>query len=301
VRRRRGRARGGVRARARTRRAARRARRGRGRGGRAARTRQVRERGLADGGRVSREYPDYPRVGVGAVILHEDKVLLVRRGKAPSFGKWSLPGGLVELGETTHEAISREIREECGIKIRVVDVAGVIDRVVKDDADRVRYHYVLVDYLAYPDSLDVEAGDDAAEAQWFEIGRVADLDTTQGLLDMIRRAEALRGGTRGGKSTSSPSSSKEARPTASSSGYPPARRSWRSGWRVGTERRRGSSSERWTWRSFRARRGRSLTRTPTAAASSSPGSVRGPRRPPRCCAGPRPRRYAALATSARGP
>ena len=108
---------------------------------------------------MSREYPDYPRVGVGAVILHEDRVLLVRRGKAPSFGKWSLPGGLVELGETTREAIAREILEECAIKIRIVDVCGVLDRVVKDDAGRVRYHYVLVDYLAYPDSLDVQAGD----------------------------------------------------------------------------------------------------------------------------------------------
>jgi 8-oxo-dGTP diphosphatase len=144
---------------------------------------------------LSREYPDYPRVGVGAVILHEDKVLLVRRGKSPSYGKWSLPGGLVELGETTTEAIAREILEECGIKIRVVDVAGVITRVVKDDADRVRYHYVLVDYLAYPDSLDVVAGSDAEEARWFAIEGVANLDTTQGLLDMIRRAEALRGGT----------------------------------------------------------------------------------------------------------
>ena len=142
---------------------------------------------------MSREYPDYARVGVGAVILHEDKVLLVRRGKSPSFGKWSVPGGLVELGETTREAIAREIVEECGIKIRIVDVAGVIDRIVKDDAGRVRYHYVLVDYLAYPDSMDVEAGSDAAEARWFEIDRVAELDTTQGLLDMIRRAEALRG------------------------------------------------------------------------------------------------------------
>jgi 8-oxo-dGTP diphosphatase len=146
---------------------------------------------------MSREYPDYPRVGVGAVILHEDKVLLVRRGQSPSFGKWSLPGGLVELGESTTEAIAREILEECGIKIRVVDVAGVITRVVKDDADRVRYHYVLVDYLAYPDSLDVVAGSDAGEACWFEIEGVANLDTTQGLLDMIRRAQALRGGTSG--------------------------------------------------------------------------------------------------------
>ena len=146
---------------------------------------------------MSREYPDYPRVGVGAVILHEDKVLLVRRGKAPSFGKWSLPGGLVELGETTREAIAA--RDPRGVRDQdpVVDVAGVLDRVVKDDAGRVRYHYVLVDYLAYPDSLDVEAGDDAAEAQWFEIGRLAELDTTQGLLDMIRRAETLRGGTLG--------------------------------------------------------------------------------------------------------
>jgi mutator protein MutT len=146
---------------------------------------------------MSREYPDYPRIGVGAIILHEDKVLLVRRGQSPSFGKWSLPGGLVELGETTTEAIAREIVEECGIKIRVVDVAGVITRVVRDDEDRIRYHYVLVDYLAYPDSLDVEAGSDAAEAQWFEIERVTGLDTTPGLLNMIRRAEALRGGTAG--------------------------------------------------------------------------------------------------------
>ena len=141
---------------------------------------------------MSREYPDYPRVGVGAVILHEDKVLLVRRGQSPSFGKWSLPGGLVELGETTREAIAREIMEECGIGIRVVDVAGVLDRVVHDDAGRVRYHYVLVDYLAYPESLDVVAGSDAGDAQWFDIERVAELDTTQGLLDMIRRGEALR-------------------------------------------------------------------------------------------------------------
>ena len=146
---------------------------------------------------MSREYPDYPRVGVGAVILHDDKVLLVRRGKAPSFGKWSLPGGLVELGETAREAIAREIAEECGIKIHVVDVAGVIDRIVRDDAGRVRYHYVLVDYLAYPDSTEVVAGSDAAEAQWVEIDRVAELDTTQGLLDMIRRAEALREGKSG--------------------------------------------------------------------------------------------------------
>ena len=76
--------------------------------------------GVSDG----REYPSDPRVGVGAVVLDGARVLLVRRGKAPSYGKWSLPGGMVELGETTREAVQREIEEECGLKIRVVDVAA---------------------------------------------------------------------------------------------------------------------------------------------------------------------------------
>ena len=143
---------------------------------------------------MSREYPDYPRVGVGAVILHEDKVLLVRRGQSPSFGKWSLPGGLVELGESTREAIAREIGEECGIKIRIVDVAGVIDRVVKDDAGRVRYHYVLVDYAAHPESHGICAGSDAAEVRWVPIAEIEKYDTTDGLVEMVRRAAAMTGG-----------------------------------------------------------------------------------------------------------
>jgi len=140
---------------------------------------------------VSREYPAHPRVGVGAVVLNRGRVLLVRRGGQPSGGKWSLPGGLVELGETTAEAIRREIREECGIGIIVGGVAGVVDRVTRDAEGRVRYHYVLVDYLAFPESEAIVAGTDAAECRWVEIERVGELDTTEGLADMIRRAEAL--------------------------------------------------------------------------------------------------------------
>jgi ADP-ribose pyrophosphatase YjhB (NUDIX family) len=145
---------------------------------------------------MSREYPDHPRVGVGAVVLHGDRVLLVRRGGNPSPGKWSLPGGLVELGETTADAIRRELREECAIDVELVDVAGVIDRVVRDRDGRIRYHYVLVDYLALAASDAVCAGDDAAEARWVEIGRVRELDATDGLTEMIERAVALRGGAR---------------------------------------------------------------------------------------------------------
>ncbi len=140
---------------------------------------------------MSREYPDWPRVGVGAVVLHRGRVLLVRRGQAPALGKWSLPGGLVELGETTEAAIRRELREECGCEITPVGVAGVVDRVIRDDAGRVRFHYVLVDYLAVVGSDTVCAGTDAAEARWVEVDEVERLDTTEGLVGMIRRALAL--------------------------------------------------------------------------------------------------------------
>lgn len=140
---------------------------------------------------MSREYPARPLVGVGAVVLHQGRVLLVRRGGQPSSGKWSLPGGLVELGETTVEAIRREIREECGIGITVVDVAGIVDRVTRDAEGRVRYHYVLIDYVALPESEAVVAGTDAAECRWVEIDRVDELDVTDGLADMIRRGLAL--------------------------------------------------------------------------------------------------------------
>jgi len=140
---------------------------------------------------VSREYPAEPRVGVGAVILHEGRVLLVKRGGQPSAGKWSLPGGLVHLGETTVEAVRREVAEECALAIEVVGVAGVVDRVVRDADGRVRYHYVLVDYLAHPEPGEARAGSDAAEVRWVEVERVEELDITEGLIEMIRRAVAL--------------------------------------------------------------------------------------------------------------
>jgi 8-oxo-dGTP diphosphatase len=143
---------------------------------------------------VSREYPSHPRVGVGAVILDGRRVLLVKRGGQPSAGKWSLPGGLVDLGETTTEAIAREVAEECGLRIRIAGLAGIVDRVVRDDAGRVRYHWVIVDYLAYPEAGTAVAGSDAADVQWIDVDAVERLDITDGLVDMIRRAQALAGG-----------------------------------------------------------------------------------------------------------
>jgi 8-oxo-dGTP diphosphatase len=140
---------------------------------------------------VSREYPDHPRVGVGAVVLHEGRVLLVRRGQPPAAGKWSLPGGLVGLGEPLAEAVRREVREECGLEVRVVGTAGVVDRIVRDPAGAVRYHWVLVDYLARAESSQIAAGSDAADCRWVDVERVGELDLTEGLVDMIQRAMAL--------------------------------------------------------------------------------------------------------------
>jgi ADP-ribose pyrophosphatase YjhB (NUDIX family) len=147
----------------------------------------------------TREYPDAPRVGVGAVILDGDRVLLVKRGQAPSLGKWSVPGGLVHLGESIADAVRREVLEECGVRIRILDLCGVIDRVrhapAGDAAEaRVHYHYVIIDYLAAIESGEPCAGSDAAEVRWVPIDEVATYDTTDGLADMVHRAERVRRG-----------------------------------------------------------------------------------------------------------
>ena len=141
---------------------------------------------------MRREYPECARVGVGAVVLDGDKVLLVKRGGTTLPGKWSIPGGMVELGETTRQAVIREVAEECGLEIELVDVCGVLDRVVHDADGRVRYHWVLVDYLAVARGGTLCAGDDAADARWVPLDEVVLYDTTDGLMDMIERAMALK-------------------------------------------------------------------------------------------------------------
>jgi 8-oxo-dGTP diphosphatase len=117
--------------------------------------------------RMSREYPDKPLVGVGAVIVKENRVLLIRRGQAPLLGEWSLPGGVLECGETLREATIREAREETGLIVDVGEMLGVYERVIRADDQRVRYHYVLIDFLCRPVSGDLEAGSDAADVRWF--------------------------------------------------------------------------------------------------------------------------------------
>jgi 8-oxo-dGTP diphosphatase len=112
-----------------------------------------------------REYPDRPVVGVGGVIVRDGRALIVKRAHEPRKGEWSLPGGLVELGETLVEAAKREIREETGLEVEVGEVIEVFDRVHHLDG-RVRYHFVIVDYLCRPTGGTLQAGDDADDVAW---------------------------------------------------------------------------------------------------------------------------------------
>jgi len=115
-----------------------------------------------------REYPDRPVVGVGAVIVSDGRVVLIRRRHEPLAGHWSLPGGMVELGETLETAIAREMLEETSLVVEVGPVIEVFDRIMFDESGRVRYHFVLVDYLCWPIGGDLRASSDVDEAAWVD-------------------------------------------------------------------------------------------------------------------------------------
>jgi ADP-ribose pyrophosphatase YjhB (NUDIX family) len=124
--------------------------------------------------RSTREYPERPIVGVGAVIVESGRVVLIRRRYEPLAGQWSLPGGTLELGETLEAGTAREMLEETGLVVEIGPVIEVFDRIMFDDGNRVRYHFVLVDYLCWPVSGELRAGsdvDDAAYAAPEELSR----------------------------------------------------------------------------------------------------------------------------------
>ena len=128
---------------------------------------------------MDREYAGHPMVGVGGIVLNGGKVLLVKRGKQPGYGKWSIPGGMVELGETLSEAIKREVLEECGIEIELADVVAVLERVICREDERVRYHYVLVDFLGYWKGGDLQPASDISEARWADPVEMETLEMTE--------------------------------------------------------------------------------------------------------------------------
>ena len=116
---------------------------------------------------VQREFPETPLFGVGAVIVESGRVLLVRRGQQPLKGKWSLPGGMLELGESLLFGVAREVREETGLEVEPIELIELLDRVHRED-NRVRYHYVIADYLCRVVGGSLQAASDADAVRWVE-------------------------------------------------------------------------------------------------------------------------------------
>ena len=134
-----------------------------------------------------RTYPAAPVPAVGALVVHDGAVLMVRRGQAPSRGVWAVPGGRVELGETLAAATEREVREETGIEVRAGEPVWSFDSVVRDDDGRIAYHYVIVDLLADYVSGEPRARDDALEARWVRPEGLSALLVSKPTLELLDR------------------------------------------------------------------------------------------------------------------
>lgn len=136
---------------------------------------------------MTREYPDRPLIGVGSIIIENDRVVLVKRAHPPIEGQWSIPGGVLEVGELVREAAVREAREETGLIVEPDELLGVFDRVLRDPDKRVQYHYVLIDFLCRRTGGQLLAASDAAEVQWFTPAELPSLNLAEDTLEVIQR------------------------------------------------------------------------------------------------------------------
>ncbi len=141
--------------------------------------------------KTKREYPDRPLVGVGAIVLKENNLLLIRRGHPPAEGAWTFPGGLIEIGESAANAIRREVMEECHVSIEPIDLAGVFEPIVMDGNGRIKYHYVVLDFLARYVSGTLKAASDAWEARWVPLEEVAGYPLSEDARRLLNRAREI--------------------------------------------------------------------------------------------------------------
>ena len=139
---------------------------------------------------MKREYPDTPIAGVGAVIFSGKKVLLVRRSNEPSKDMWGLPGGVVELGERVEDAIVREVEEETGIRVEPLRLLTVLDSIRKDGEGRIRFHYILSEFLCEEVEGELKASTDASDAGWFPVHELDSLEMSGWTKGFIRKAAA---------------------------------------------------------------------------------------------------------------
>lgn len=126
----------------------------------------------------SRLYPNHPVVGVGAIIIHEGKILLIKRKNEPAKGLWTVPGGAVEIGESLQDAVLRETKEETGLDATSPELLDVVDQVDLDEKGRARYHYVIIDFFVHADQENPVAASDAEELKWVKLHDVEFLELT---------------------------------------------------------------------------------------------------------------------------
>ena len=136
---------------------------------------------------IRREFPELPLVGVGAIIIEGDRVLLVKRAHPPIQGQWSIPGGVLEVGEMVREAAVREAREETGLVVEPGELLGVYDRILRDAERRVQYHYVLIDFLCRAVGGELLAASDAADVRWFRREELPALRLAEDTLEVIEK------------------------------------------------------------------------------------------------------------------
>lgn len=137
---------------------------------------------------MTRQYPDRPIFGVGAIIFEGEKVLLIKRGQPPLEGRWSIPGGAQEAGESVEEALTREIMEETGLEIKIIKFATMVDLIDLDEAGKARHHYTVADYICTVVGGELRAGGDAADAKWVAIKDLGKLDLTPKAKEVIEAA-----------------------------------------------------------------------------------------------------------------
>ncbi len=142
-------------------------------------------------GKTKREYPDRPLVGVGAVIVQDGRVVVVKRASEPLKGRWSVPGGMLELGEKLREATAREVLEETGLQVEVGEVVDVFDAIYVDPAGLTQYHYVLIDFLCRPIGGELQAGSDVSEARWAVEAELESLEVTENTMKVVRKGLSM--------------------------------------------------------------------------------------------------------------
>jgi 8-oxo-dGTP diphosphatase len=137
---------------------------------------------------VQREYPERPLVGVGGVVIADGRALLIRRGGPPLEGEWSIPGGMLELGESLEQGVRRELSEETGLEVRVLELIEVFERVFADDDGRTKYHFVILDYLCETVSGEAFAASDVTDVAWAREDELAGYSLTPTATRVIKRA-----------------------------------------------------------------------------------------------------------------